>query len=279
MLRKSTVAGRFYPSNPDRLKGQIRDFFDEKPKIKSYTGKIGVLSPHAGYAFSGKTASYSYKALAETFPETVIIIGPNHTGMGSPLAMMTKGAWETPLGNVEIDSQLADTLLDECEVLDADDTAHRHEHSIEVQLPFLQYLSPDIQFVPISMSMQDQDTAQELGEAIAYVIEDEKVGIIASSDLMHYGRSYGYVPFRNNVIEQMKDMDLTALNAVVDRAPEALYELADKGYTMCGYGCVSAMIYALEEYVTEGEILDYSTSSEVSGDTSTVVGYGSVVLQ
>jgi len=279
MIRKSRVAGSFYPYNPDILRKEIESFFGKKPGIKKYDGKIGVLCPHAGYIFSGKTKSYSYKALAENFPETFVIIGPNHTGMGSPLAVMKEGEWETPLGNIKIDSQIAEEILEECGILDFDETSHSYEHSIEVQLPFLQYLSKDVKFVPICMAMQDIDTARELGEALKKVIKNRSIGIIASSDLMHYGHAYRYTPFKENVIENMKKIDMEVLNAIINLDPEKIYEIVDTGYTMCGYGCVSSMIYALKDYVKKGEILDYSTSYEVSHDTSTVVGYGSVVLR
>ncbi|MCD6127103.1 MAG: MEMO1 family protein [Methanomicrobia archaeon] len=279
MIRRSRVAGSFYPHNPDILKNEIEKFFEKKPEIKKYDGKIGVLCPHAGYIFSGKTKSYSYRALAENFPETFIIIGPNHTGMGSPLALMRDGEWETPLGNVKIDSQLAEDILKECDILDFDETSHLYEHSIEVQLPFLQYLSMNIKFVPICMAMQDIETAGELGESIKKVIKNRSIGIIASSDLMHYGYTYGYMPFRENILENMKKMDMEVLNAIVDLDPERIYDIVKTGYTMCGYGCVSTMIFALKDYVKKGEILHYSTSYEVSHDISTVVGYGSVVLR
>ncbi len=279
MIRKSRVAGSFYPYEPDVLRREIESFFGKRPEIKKYDGKIGVLCPHAGYIFSGKTKSYSYNALAETFPETFVIIGPNHTGRGSPLAVMKEGEWETPLGNIKIDSQVAEEVLNECDILDFDKTAHLYEHSIEVQLPFLQYLSSDVKFVPISMSIQDRDTARELGEGLKKVIKNKSIGIIASSDLMHYGYSYRYRPFKENILENMKKMDLDVLNAIVTLDPEKIYEIVETGYTMCGYGCVSAMIYALKDYVKKGEILNYSTSYDVSHDTSTVVGYGSVVLR
>jgi len=279
MIRKSRVAGSFYPYNLGILRKEIENFFEKKPKVKRYEGKIGVLCPHAGYVFSGKTKSYSYKALAENFPETFIILGPNHTGMGSALAVMKEGEWETPLGSIKIDSQIAEEILEECDILDFDETSHLYEHSIEVQLPFLQYLSKDVKFVPICMAMQDIDTARELGEGIKKVIKNRSVGIIASSDLMHYGYAYGYRPFKDNVIENMKKIDMEVLNAIINLDPEKIYKIVDTGYTMCGYGCVSVMIYALKDYVKKGEILNYSTSYEVSHDTSTVVGYGSVVLR
>ena len=283
MDRGSTVAGRFYPGDPAVLRKEIETFFmsetEKKPEVTRAEGKIGILCPHAGYVFSGRTASYGYRALAERFPEHIIILGPNHRGVGAPVAVMTEGKWETPMGSVTIDMELAEAILEECEILRVDERAHRDEHSIEVQLPFLQYLSSEMTFVPISMAAQDIETARKVGSALKKVIEDESVGIIASSDLMHYGYMYGYVPFRENILEQMRERDHSMLRAIVSLDPGKIYEYMKTGYTMCGYGCVSTMIYALEEHVEKGTVLHYSTSYEVSHDTGAVVGYGAAVLR
>jgi hypothetical protein len=283
MIRRSRVAGSFYPDDPAVLRKEIEEIFVREfgtpPTVTPTDGKIGILCPHAGYIFSAKTKSYGYQALAERFPERIIILGPNHTGMGSPLGIMTEGEWETPLGNVIVDTEMAEAILDACDILHPDERSHQYEHSIEVQLPFLQYLSSDITFVPISMRQQDKETAQALGKALKKVIEDRSVGIIASSDLMHYGSTYGYVPFRENPIKTMEKQDREILNAVVSRNIEKIYDIVETGYTMCGYGCAATMIHALESHITEGTLLDYSTSYEVSRNTNAIVGYGSVVLR
>ncbi|MFQ6089402.1 MAG: MEMO1 family protein [Candidatus Methanofastidiosia archaeon] len=282
MKRRSAVAGGFYPSNRDSLKKMVENFFTEEFgdfEVKRKDKVLGVLSPHAGYVYSGRIASHSFYEISRNFPKTFVILGPNHTGRGSPISMMAEGEWETPLGSMSIDSELAERILKNSEIIDQDFEAHTYEHSIEVQLPFIQYLS-DAKFVPICLAMQDEESAKEIGKAIASSIEDESVTLIASTDLVHFGWNFGYRPVSQNVIEWIRENDLKILEAFVNLDSKPIYELVGKGYTMCGYGCAAAVIQALKEVgLKKGEILKYGTSYDVSGDLSSVVGYGAAVIK
>ncbi|MCJ7570308.1 MAG: AmmeMemoRadiSam system protein B, partial [Candidatus Thermoplasmatota archaeon] len=199
-IRHSTVAGQFYDANEIDLRQTIEKCFTdfrgpgEIPKVKSTKKKIkGIIVPHAGFIFSGSIAAHSYKFLAEHgFADTFIILGPNHTGMGSGVSIMTEGEWMTPFGTTQINEIIAKQLRRD--IIDMDENAHKYEHSIEVQLPFLQYLvgNKNFNFVPICMGMQDIKTSQEVGNILANIIKDsdEKIVIIASSDFTHAGFNY-----------------------------------------------------------------------------------------
>ncbi|MCK4648910.1 AmmeMemoRadiSam system protein B, partial [bacterium] len=180
MVRRAVVAGQFYNGTEESLKKQVKKYVDEKTRKEEV---IGALTPHAGFMFSGEVAGAVYSRII--FPDTFVILGPNHTGAGHPGAIMTKGSWQTPLGEVEIDSDLACKILANSKNLREDERAHSYEHSIEVQLPFLQYLGKEFKFVPICLSHLDIETCQDIGKAIAQAIKEgkKKVVIVASSDL------------------------------------------------------------------------------------------------
>jgi MEMO1 family protein len=280
MIRKPAVAGLFYESNPESLKnriewcyqhqigpGRIPDKIDEKRTIK------GLMAPHAGYQYSGPVAAHSYLELAEDgFPETVVIICPNHTGLGSGVSTMTEGAWQTPLGNVQIDEEFAIELVSQHTLMDTDPTAHLQEHSCEVQLPFLQYTSSDFMLVPVCMWMQDLETASELGEAISET--SRKIGrdvvVIASTDFTHYQPQ-----------EVAKSQDKKVLEAIKAMNEKLMMKrVADLNVTMCGYGPVAASLVASKAMgANSSEILKYATSGDATGDYSSVVGYASAVFR
>jgi AmmeMemoRadiSam system protein B len=163
---------------------------------------VGILCPHAGYVYSGKTQAHSYYYMSSSPPETFVILGPNHTGLGLPVALMDKGSWETPFGEIKINEELASKIIEKSGFVGVDSAAHKYEHSIEVQLPFLQYIKKDATFVPICMGIQDKETAVEIGKAIAKSSK-ESLGVIASSDLVHYGSRFGYNPLRGNKEETL----------------------------------------------------------------------------
>jgi len=197
MVRKPVAAGRFYEGDAGKLKEQIREcFLDERgsgklPNVKRGRGKIkGCIVPHAGYVFSGPVAAHAYAEVAEEgLPDRFVIIGPNHTGYGAGVAVISNGKWGTPLGNARIDSDTADRIKGG--IVEEDEMAHLYEHSIEVQLPFLQFLNPDFSFVPVCMGLQDYDTAIELGNKLADVTD---ALLIASTDFSHVGAGYGQLP-------------------------------------------------------------------------------------
>ncbi|NYT04368.1 MAG: MEMO1 family protein [Candidatus Methanofastidiosa archaeon] len=286
MYRPSYVAGSFYPGDRSSLQKTIEKFLEiAKDKINFIDeGKnVGLLCPHAGYVYSGKTQAHSYYYMSSSPPETFVILGPNHTGLGLPVALMDKGSWETPFGEIKINEELASKIVEKSGFVGIDSAAHKYEHSIEVQLPFLQYIKKDATFVPICMGIQDKETAVEIGKAIAKSSK-EPLGVIASSDLVHYGSRFGYNPLKGGKEETLswiKKNDMEILKMAENFDIDRLYNFIDsKDYTTCGYGPLSAMLSCMRELgAKKARILDYSNSYETSGDWSAVVGYGSVGIR
>lgn len=289
-LRKPAVSGQFYDSSKDNLKKRIEEcFLDNRgpmslPKITQGNKKIkGILVPHAGYVYSGAIAAHSYKFLANNgFANTFIILGPNHTGTGSGVSVMTEGSWLTPLGTVPINEKLSRQL---CKgIIDKDENAHMYEHSIEVQLPFLQFTSDNkkFDFVPICMAMQDFDTATEIGEIVADAIKktNEKIVIVASTDFTHAGFNYMTMPPEGmRVDEYAKKQDKLAIEQILNMNPEGLINTVhEKNISMCGYGPVAVMIIASKILgASKAELLKYGTSYEVQ-PSSSCVGYGAIAI-
>jgi AmmeMemoRadiSam system protein B len=276
-VRHPCQAGAFYAGTAEALKRQIEKCFLHElgpGKIPSVAEAgprriIGLVSPHAGYIYSGPVAAHAYYSLAlDGRPETVVIFGPNHTGYGSALAIMNEGVWRTPLGDVEVDSETAGQIVKESRIIDVDDVAHRYEHSIEVQLPFLQYLfGSKFKIVPICFLMQDLRSSVEVGQATAKVLAEKNAVIIASSDMTHYE------PHR---VAERKDK--TALQAVLEMDEVKFYSIIEEHQvSACGYGPIVALITAVKALgAKEAKLLCYKTSGDVSGDYSAVVGYAAV---
>ena len=270
-MRHPRVAGQFYPADPRELKAQIEALFLHKlgpgrlPEVKEGNRLLAIMSPHAGYMFSGPIAAHSYMALAESFPKggTIIVIGPNHTGFGAPVALTTQD-WQMPFGTVSIDGELADMLV-KGGIAD-DISAHRYEHSVEVQVPFIQYLSKDFLFLPIVMMDQSRRSAEALGKLLRYSIDElgRDAVIVASTDFSHYVPKE--VAYRN---------DAHALKAIESGDIKGLYNaIAKYDISMCGYGPVAATIAAVKDRASETKILKYATSGDVM-PMKEVVGYGS----
>ncbi len=289
-VRKAAVAGQFYPDTKRTLQQQIEACFHDSrgpgmiPSIKQGKAAVkGIVVPHAGYIYSGAIAAHAYAYLAENgFADTFIILGPNHTGMGSGVSVMTEGAFETPLGCVPINTEYAKQL--NRDIIDNDKSAHLHEHSIEVQLPFLQVLaqSKPFDFIPICMALQDYDTAQEVGTIIAQAISQSKknVVIIASSDFSHVGFNYMSMPPQGLRVDAYAEkQDKHALEQIININPDGLIRTVyDHNISMCGYGPVAAMLVAAKQLGAKtAKLLKYGTSYEVHPGNS-CVGYGSVVV-
>jgi AmmeMemoRadiSam system protein B len=289
-MRRPAVAGQFYEGSKKNLNERIKDcFLDSRgpkalPELSNIKEKkIGLVVPHAGYIYSGAIAAHSYYFLAKNgFAESYLILGPNHTGMGSGVSIMTEGAWLTPLGEVAINEKLGDYLCRD--IIDKDDNAHMYEHSIEVQLPFLQFISSgkNFNFVPICMAMQDYETSEKVGNIIADAIKrtEESVIIIASTDFSHAGFNYMSMPPEGmRVDEYAKKQDKLAIDKILQMSPEGLIDTVQKNnITMCGYGPVAAMLTAIKILgAKKVELLKYGTSYEVHPGTS-CVGYGSLVI-
>lgn len=279
-LRRAIVAGMFYEANAEALKAQIESCFLHRfgpKKLPQVNNKgprkiLGAICPHAGYIYSGPVAANAFYELAQDGkPETVVILGPNHTGEGSGLAVMNEGAWQTPLGEVEVDGIVADEIVKETTILDVDDTAHRHEHSIEVQLPFLQYLyGNEFKFVPICFLMQDLETAKEVGRALAEALTGRNAIVIASSDFTHYQPQ-----------TSVNTKDMSALKAVETLDEKKLYEILEsQNVTACGYAPIAALlIYAKGMGAEKAELLSHRTSGDITGDMSSVVGYAAATIK
>lgn len=278
ITRYPVVAGYFYESDPTQLINQIEWAFQHPlgpgslPKVSSERVRksIGFISPHAGYVYSGPIAAHSYHKLAEEGkPEVFVIAGPNHTGRGIALSVMTEGTWVTPLGEVPIDTEFAKAIVRESEYASPDIEAHMEEHSVEVQIPFLQYLFKNIKIVPIVMMLQTTRVAEDLAKAIEVVAE--KLGrdyvFIASTDFTHY---------EPHEIAVRKDA--LAIERIINIDPEGLYNVIEKyNISMCGPGPVMTLLYiAKRRGVSRAEKLAYATSGDVSGDKSLVVGYASI---
>jgi MEMO1 family protein len=289
-VRNAVVAGQFYPGSEKHLKQQIQDCFLDRrgygkpPVVQKKQGPLkGLVVPHAGFIYSGAIASHAYGRLAEQgFAETFIILGPNHTGMGSGVSVMTTGAWKTPLGTVTIDEELAGSIA--TGIIDADPSAHTYEHSIEVQLPFLQYLSPEnaFEFVPICMMMQDYDTVLDVSGILVDAIHRTKkrIIIIASSDFSHAGFNYHSAPPPGMRVDQYAtQQDNQAIQQILALNPQQLIDTVEQqNITMCGSGPVASMLLAAKKLkATTAELLKYGTSYEVHPDSS-CVGYGAIAV-
>jgi AmmeMemoRadiSam system protein B len=271
-MRRASVAGQFYAGDGPSLRRQIEQCFTgplgpgRVPKLnpKGDRNIVGGVAPHAGYMYSGMVAAHLYARLAEDgFPESFVILGPNHTGMGSGIAI-TSQDFETPLGVVKIDMELAKQLRKG--LVDDDTQSHRAEHSIEVQLPFLQYLSPDVKFVPICMGFQDLEAAMSVGEQIGDAMKGKDIVVIASTDLSHY------VP-----ASVAKKKDTLVMNSIKAMDPKGLYEVVrDEDISMCGYGPVIAALTACAG--GKASVLKYANSGDVH-PMHDVVGYTSCVIE
>jgi len=273
--RKPAVSDMFYAGTDGELREQIEWCYKHElgPGIIPQVNSIGLrqlvamVVPHAGYSYSGPVAAHAYKELAEDgIFDTAVILGPNHTGYGGPVSVWAEGSWSTPLGDIEIDKKLAQRLLGD--VIKADEAAHMHEHSIEVQLPWLQYLYGKVRIVPIVMLAQDVETARIVGESIARA--GGNLVVIASSDLTHYEPH-----------SVAREKDSSVIEAVIALDEEELYERCERlRCTMCGYGPVAAAIVASKQMKGDkASLLKYATSGDTSGDFSRVVGYGSIVIR
>ncbi len=269
-MRKPAVAGQFYPGSRKELKEEVEACYagtlgpGRLPgKIGGQRGLAGLVVPHAGYMYSGPVAAHAYLALAEDgLPESFIILGPNHTGYGMPLAVATED-FETPLGIARVDKELAGELVQGA--LAEDMEAHRFEHSIEVQLPFLLHLREDIKFVAICMGAADYEAARAVGSVLAQVLLDRDVVLIASTDFSHY------VPK-----EVASSKDRMAIDRILQGDAKGLYETVTRhNVSMCGYGPVMATLLALGR--PKGELLKYATSGDVH-PMRDVVGYASLSL-
>ncbi|MFB3813293.1 MAG: AmmeMemoRadiSam system protein B [Terriglobales bacterium] len=265
-VRMPAVAGHFYPAKPQALEREIANY--THPSAEKLSA-LGCIVPHAGYMYSGHVAGAVYSRLE--LPRRYIIMCPNHTGMGEPLAIMSDGDWLTPLGKARIDHDRAASLKRHCNLLAEDEDAHLREHALEVQLPFLQKLVPDFSFVPIAVGTGRYEALEALGAAIAETLAEtgDRILVVASSDMNHY---------ESDQITRIKDR--RALDRILALDPRGLYDVVTTQHiTMCGFGPAVSMLTACKlRGATRAELVKYATSGDINNDRTAVVGYAGVAV-
>lgn len=290
--RRPAVAGQFYAGSFESLEKEIKSCFLSKfgpgklPKRGQGKGQIiaGIV-PHAGYSFSGPCASFLYRELSlAKKPDAFVILGPNHNGIGEPIAI-TSQSWETPFGIINVENEIAHELM-KSGLIKYDDSAHGMEHSIEVQIPFLQFIfGNDFKIVPIAISHENlnYEQCQLIGREIANAAMKlgKKVIIIASSDMTHYGANYGYLPFTENVKKNMYAFDRKAISRILKLDCKDFTELViDKGMTICGAAGIGVMLAASKILAAKsGKLLKYYTSGDIANDYENAVGYASIIIK
>ncbi len=267
-LRKPSVSGQFYPSDPDSLFELISSFAD---KVVKKQDVIGCLLPHAGYVYSGRVATQTLSVV--NIKDTVILLGPNHSGNGPDFSLMPQGCWETPLGNIEIDSQLANLFLNNSRYLKADTFAHIEEHSLEVELPILQYFKKDFKIIPISIKTDKLNILKVVAEELVEVITGNDLidssMFIASSDMTHYEPQ-----------KSAEKKDALAIEAIIALDEDKLEEVVRRlSISMCGFAPVALFLKAAKLLgAKKGKLIKYQTSGDATGDTSSVVGYAGITI-
>jgi MEMO1 family protein len=266
MIRQPAVAGYFYPGAPAELDRAVhRMTRDGSGTLRAR----GVVVPHAGYVYSGGVAGDVFSSIE--VPERHVILCPNHTGLGAEAAIMTRGAWRMPWGEAPIDEDLAGRLLASCPLLSEDGAAHRREHSLEVQLPFLRRFRPSFRFVPVALSPLPLSDCRTLGEALTRTVRDDDPPplLIASCDMTHYEPA-----------DRAREKDGRAIDRILSLDPEGLYRVVRKDrISMCGLIPVTVMLFAARELgAASARLIKYSTSGDVSGDFGQVVGYAGLAV-
>lgn len=277
-MRPPVVAGQFYAGTRSALLEQIEWCYTHPhgpgkvPKVKAGPRRlVGLVSPHAGYMYSGPVAAHGFAQMAQDGkPNSIVIIGPNHSGAGSGVSIMMSGKWQTPLEEIQIDEALSGAIKRASDIIDTDAVAHAYEHSLEVQLPFLQHLfNAEFKIAPICMTLQDERTSKEVGDAIAEASAGKDVAIIASTDFTHYEPQRSAVEKDHKAMDKILALDAAGLVRTVE----------EEAITMCGYGPVSAMLQAAKKLgAKKAKLLKYATSGETAGPMAQVVGYGSIAI-
>ena len=273
MIREPVVAGQFYPDGKEDLERMIKYCHEHKygpgnQPIGSSKKIFGIICPHAGYEYSGPTACHSYKSISSQNPELVIIIGPNHFGIGRNAATMIDAKWRTPLGMVQVDSESTQEIAKKSKIIEIDNYSHSQDHSLEVQIPMLQsILSKAFQILPIILLAQDLETAKDVGYAVSEIAKKKNSIIVASSDFTHY---------EENSFAHLQDKAL--IEPILEMDVERFYHvLKEKRVTACGFGAIASTMIACKNLgAIRGELLSYATSGDVSGNAESVVGYGAI---
>jgi len=268
VLRYPAVAGKFYPAHPGELASLIAKFTDRKPAVEPAHVRA-CLVPHAGYVYSGVVAGAVFSSIF--LPKKILLLGVRHYPRGESLAILSEGSWRTPLGDSAIDSSLAQRLRAACPALREDAVAHSQEHSLEVQLPFLQELDPGFSFVPVVLGTIRFDQLVQVGEGIARVLSEgkEEILVVTSSDMNHY---------EDDATTHRKDRK--AIDCMLQLDAKGLYQVClHEQISMCGLGPAVAMLTAMQSLGAEkAELVRYATSGDVSGDRDAVVGYAGMTF-
>ncbi|MFQ5454686.1 MAG: AmmeMemoRadiSam system protein B [Nitrospirota bacterium] len=266
MRREPAVAGSFYSISPSALTEEVRGYIQEDIDKKE---AIAAISPHAGFIYSGRVAGAVYSRIK--LPELIILVGPNHTGRGHDVSVFSQAIWQMPNGQISIDEEFCSFLIERSEFAEIDTGAHIYEHSLEVQLPFIQYFNQNFKIVPIIMRNNEIDVCHDLGEAIAGIVSESKKTalIIASSDMTHYEPD-----------SDVREKDELAIDKMLQLDPEGLHNLIrEKGISMCGYAPAAAVLFAaLKLQAKETELVMYMTSGEINKDFDRVVGYAGIII-
>jgi AmmeMemoRadiSam system protein B len=270
MIRPPAVSGRFYPSDPKKLALEIEQFTAAGQAEKKRAPVLGCIVPHAGYMYSGHVAGAVYSAIE--IPARCILLGPRHFPGGEAMAIISEGSWQTPFGDAQIDSELAAELKQACPLLREDRVAHQREHSLEVQIPFLQRIAPNLTFVPVVLATHSYQDLEALGHAVAQVIAAQKdsVLLIASTDMNHY---------ESDTITRAKDHK--AIDRILQLDPRGLYDTVNsEDITMCGCTATVAILVAMRDLgAVRAELVRYATSGDITGDRDEVVGYAGLIIR
>lgn len=267
MNRSPAVAGKFYSSSDSELRKEVASYIKKDlPK----EDVICAISPHAGYMYSGGVAGAVFSRI--NYPKSIILIGPNHTGMGEKISIYSKGDWELPNGNVKIDDLLSNQIIKNTKLIKEDVQSHVWEHSLEVQIPFIQFFFKDFKIVPIVIKYIDLESCKEIGNAISQAISNysEKVLIIVSSDMTHYEPD-----------SAVRKKDKMAIDKIINLDPEGLYNVVKtKNITMCGFiPAVIGLFASLKLNAKSAEVVGYATSGEINNDYNSVVGYAGIIIK
>jgi len=267
MIRRAVVAGRFYSASRSNLLAELKSYVPDAPAVEE---AIALMVPHAGYAYSGAVAGVTYAGVK--LPHRFVILCPNHTGVGAPISILSEGEWETPLGRVPIDTELAESISRNSLLVQESPLAHRDEHALEVHLPFLQYLlDNDLSFVPISVGTRRFESLLELGQALGKAVQQLSAPalLISSSDMNHFESASLTREKDQLAIERILALDSEGLRAAIET----------HAISMCGYGPTVAVIEAARMLgASRGRLVRYSHSGEINGDSSSVVGYAGLVV-
>jgi AmmeMemoRadiSam system protein B len=276
--REPAVAGLFYPSDQTNLLESIQHAFLDlrvgpgklPPMVRSEERVYGIVSPHAGISYSGAVAANGFYEISPTDYKDIVLIGPNHYGIGSMVAIMKNGAWRTPLGTVKINSELAYLIEKNSKVIKEDEFAHSRDHCLEVQIPFFLFMwKREFRIVPIVMIMQDMQTSIEVGRSIAQAVSGSETILVASSDFTHYESNEEAHRKDIKLIDSILALDIVSFYSILER----------ERVSACGYGAIASVMTAAKLCgATHGKLLKYATSGDVTGDNDAVVGYSSIAF-